>query len=72
MKREDFVKQVKACGQSVIDNAEKIFNSFQWSTKGVEIVIEVDDRCIPTITVVKKFYPEGFMESIGAKKEAEQ
>lgn len=71
MTREDFVEQVKICGQSVIDNAEKIYNTFQWSTDGVEIVIDVDNHCVPKITVVNKFYPEGFMESIGVKKEAE-
>lgn len=72
MTREDFIKQVKACGQSVIDNAEKIYNSFQYSTEGVHIEIEVDSYCVPTITVVNKFFPEEFFECIGVKKEAEQ
>lgn len=72
MTREDFIEQVKACGQSVIDNAEKIYNSFQYSTEGVQIEIEIDPRCVPTITVVKKFYPEGFIECIEMKKEAGQ
>ena len=72
MSREDFVQQVKACGQSVIDNAEKIYNGFQFQTEGVQIVIDVDMKCIPPITVVNKFFPEGFIKGIGVKKEAEQ
>lgn len=72
MSRDEFIRQIKACGQSVIDNAEKIYNSFQYSTEGVHIEIEVDTHCIPTITVVNKFFPEGFIENIGVKKEAEQ
>lgn len=72
MTREDFIEQVKACGQSVIDNAEKIYNSFQYSTEGVQITIEVDAQSVPTITVVNKFFPEGFFKGIDMKKEAEQ
>lgn len=72
MTREDFIKQVKMCGQSVIDNAEKIYNSFLYSTEGVNIEIEVNTQCVPTITVVNKFFPEGFFGCIDVKKEAEQ
>lgn len=64
MTKEDFIEQVKACGQSVIDNAEKIYNSFQFSTDGVQVMIDVSNNCIPEITVVKKFMPERFFESV--------
>lgn len=64
MTREDFIEQVKACGQSVVDNAEKIYNSFKYSTNGVQIMIEVDKNSVPTITVVNKFIPESFIECI--------
>lgn len=62
MNRNDFVHAIKDCGQSVVDNAEKIYNSFQYSTEGIQIMIEVDMKCIPTITVVNKFFPEAFIE----------
>lgn len=64
MKREDFIEQVKACGQSIIDNAEKIYNSFEFSTNGVMVEIEIDRNAVPTITVVNKFIPENFIKSI--------
>ena len=67
MTREEFVKQIKACGQSVIDNAEKIYNSFEYPTCGVRITIDIDNRSIPEIEVNKKFLPEGFMKRIGIK-----
>lgn len=64
MKREDFIEQVKACGQSIIDNAEKIYNSFEFPTNGLMIEIEISRDIVPTITVVQKFLPEGFVKSI--------
>lgn len=72
MTREDFVKQVKVCGQSIIDNAESIYNNFRFSTEGVKIMIEISSMCVPEITVVNKFMPEGFINTIGMKKEAKQ
>lgn len=65
MKREDFVQQVKDCGQSIIDNAEKIYNDFQYSCNGVRIEIQIDRECIPTISVINNFYPEMFIKNIG-------
>lgn len=65
MTREDFIQQIKDCGQSIIDNAEKIYNHFQFPTEGVQIEIDVDHRCAPTITVVKKFIPETFVQKLG-------
>ena len=58
MNREEFIQQIKECGQSIIDNAEKIYNSFEFPTEGTEIMIDVQRDCAPCITVVKKFIPE--------------
>lgn len=69
MTREDFVEQVKACGQSVIDNADKIYNNFQYSSNGVEIMICVNRECIPEITVVNRFLPETFIELAGMRNQ---
>lgn len=68
MTREDFIEQVKACGQSVIDNAEKIYNDFKYSCKGVRIEIEIDREIVPTISVINNFYPEMFVENISQRK----
>jgi hypothetical protein len=64
VKREDFVQHVKDCGQSIIDNAEKIINDFQYSCNGVRIEIQIDSESVPTISVIKNFYPEMFIENI--------
>lgn len=58
MSREEFIQQIKDCGQSIIDNAEKIYNNFEFPTGGVEIMIDVQRDAAPCITVVKKFLPE--------------
>jgi len=67
MSRDDFIKQIEACGQSIIDNAEKIYNTFEFSTAGVQIMIDISARAAPEITVLNKFLPENFMKSIGVK-----
>lgn len=68
MSRDDFIRAIKDCGQSVIDNAENIYNSFEFSSNGVEINIVVTDKAIPSITVIKEFLPERFCIGIGAKR----
>lgn len=67
MSRDDFIRQIKDCGQSVIDNAEKIYNTFEFSTGGLKVMIDIDIRGAPEITVMNKFLPEAFMKSIGVK-----
>lgn len=65
MSRDEFVQQIKECGQSIIDNAEMIYNHFQFPTEGLMIEIDVDRDRAPTITVVKKFIPETFCQRLG-------
>lgn len=67
MTREEYIEMIKACGQSVIDNAEKIYNNFQYPTAGVTITIDIDNHSVPEITVNKAFLPESFMKRIGIK-----
>lgn len=61
MTREEYIKAVKDCGKAVIDNAEKIYNDFKFSTNGVEIRIVVGNEALPVITVIKEFLPEQFV-----------
>lgn len=64
MNREEFIQQIKDCGQSIIDNAEKIYNSFEFPTNGIEIMIDVQRDADPAITVVKKFIPESYINRL--------
>ena len=65
MNREEFIQQIMDCGQSIIDNAEKIYNSFEFPTNGIEIMIDVQKDSAPEITIVKKFLPESFIKRWG-------
>lgn len=61
--REQRVAQLKICGQSIIDNAERIYNDFKYSAD-LEIIISVASREPPIITVKRSFYPETLIESL--------
>lgn len=65
MNREEFIQQIRDCGQSIIDNAEKIYNSFEFPTNGIEIMVDVQKDSDPMITIVKKFLPESFIKRMG-------
>ena len=58
---ERMVERIKAVGQSLIDNAERIYNNYKYSC-GPKIFIEIDPRSAQTIKVEKEFYPETFIE----------
>ncbi len=65
MTREEFVQQIKDCGQSIIDNAEKIYNHFDYPTNGVEIRAIVSKNATPVITVENAFIPERYLIGLG-------
>ena len=61
--KEQRIQQIKACGQSIIDNAESIFGDYKYSTD-LKIIVDLPCREHPTIQAVKSFVPEGFIENI--------
>ena len=66
--REELIEHVKACGQSIIDNAEKIVGDYKFDT-GTYIELHVGD-CdkAPYISVTKDFIPEKFIKNITKKE----
>lgn len=60
--KEELIEHIKACGQSIIDNAEKIIGDYKFDT-GTYIELHVGD-CdnAPYISVTKNFIPERFVE----------
>lgn len=61
-KREQIVENVKACGQSLIDNAEEIVGNYKFLC-GIGISCYVDDLSEPArINVNHDFYPEPVIE----------
>lgn len=60
--REELIEHIKACGQSIIDNAEKIAGDYKFNT-GTYIELHVG-KCneAPYILVTKDFIPERLKE----------
>ena len=60
--REELIEHIKACGQSIIDNAEKIAGDYKFDT-GTYIELHVGN-CdeAPYISVTKDFIPERLKE----------
>lgn len=60
--REEIIQNIKDCGQSLIDNAEKIAGTFHYQ-RGITITCHVDERdSAPYISVDSAFYPEKFID----------
>lgn len=59
LKDETIIQNIKDCGQSLIDNAEKILNSYKYRQQGLVITCYVDDfEKAPYISVNVDFVPE--------------
>ena len=60
--REELIEHIKACGQSIIDNAEKIVGDYKFDA-GTYIELHVGE-CdeAPYISVTKDFIPERLKE----------
>jgi len=54
--REARIQQIKDCGQTIIDDAEKIYGDFKYPI-ALRITIDVAGREMPTINVDRQFYP---------------
>lgn len=60
--REELIQNIKDCGQSLIDNAEKIANDYKYEAS-VVITCYPDHRDeAPHIVVETEFYPEKIIE----------
>ena len=60
MKKEDLIKNIKYCGQSLIDNAETIASYKYWSDISIHCYPADDDRA-PRINIDTDIFPEGFV-----------
>lgn len=62
-KREDVIQNIKDCGQSLIDNAEKIAADYKYRCSGMTITCYVDEEDRPPmISYSVDFMPEGFVK----------
>ena len=62
--QEQVIQNIKDCGQSLIDNAEKIATDYKYRLHGLTITCYVneDDEACPYIEASCKFFPERFVE----------
>lgn len=62
---EEVIQNIKDCGQSIIDNAEKIATEYKYRLYGLTITCHVNENdSAPYIEVNTEFYPEKFVERI--------
>ena len=60
-KREERIKQLKSCGQSIIDNAEKIVSDVRYPLN-TKIIIDMKPNEMPIIVYERSFIPESLLE----------
>lgn len=60
--REELIQNIKDCGQSIIDNAEKIANDYKYeSSVTITCYPNLRDEA-PRIVVETEFHPEKIVE----------
>lgn len=60
--REELIKRIKECGQSLIDNAEDLVSNVNYLTDVYITCYMSDMQSAPTISINNTFIPEGFAE----------
>lgn len=61
-RNEKLIQNIKDCGQSLIDNAEKIANDFKYHTDLTITCYPVEKDQCPRIVVETEFVPEKIIE----------
>lgn len=62
---EEVIQNIKDCGQSLIDNAEKIAADYKYRLHGLTITCHVnEEEASPYIEVHTEFIPEDFVERL--------
>ena len=61
--RDDYVRQIRAVGESLIKNAESIVGSERYLV-GISLAVTIDpDASAPNINVSRDFCPERYFEN---------
>lgn len=64
MTKEKLVQNIKDCGQSLIDNAEKIAN-YEYLKDLTITCYPMEDNCSPCININTDIIPEKFVKRFG-------
>lgn len=65
MKERDqkkLIKQIKDCGQTIINNADKIAGGYKWQAEGLDIWIHLEYYDCPSINVEHDFFSDNIDE----------
>lgn len=63
LKDETIIQNIKDCGQSLIDNAEKILNDYKYRQGNISITCYVDEHDkAPYIRIEEEFIPENVIK----------
>lgn len=58
-KRKDYIRQIRAVGETLIKNAESLVGS-EKTIYGMHITVDMKDGRYPTMNVSKDIYPENY------------
>ena len=63
--RNELIKQIKNCGQSIIDNAESILGNERYF-ESITVIFDInrDRNWMPDIQIQRRFIPESEIENI--------
>lgn len=61
--RKRRIQELKDCGQSIIDNAERIIGDFKYPIS-VKVEIVMEANAVTTIQCMRSFAPEHFVERL--------
>lgn len=59
---EKLIVQIKSCGQTIIDNAERIAGGYKYQAEGLDIFIHLASNEAPSIHVEHDFFPDNIDE----------
>ena len=63
-----WTEQLKACGQSIIDNAEKLADISRYQTE-LKVIISISGHNMPVIATDTEWFPERWVDDHNIEKE---
>ncbi len=66
-----WTEQLKACGQSIIDNAEKLADIGKYQTE-LKVIISISGHNMPVIAANTEWIPERWVDDHNIEKELQQ
>ena len=65
--KKEVIQNIKDCGQSLIENAEKIVSDYKYASNFTITCYVSEKDKVPYISVNTELYPEKFIERFNSK-----